>query len=588
MNLDTANLLLTALLERLSADASSDKPQYGAVVSRADRLALQLVLETLGRQAVDQPETTARAADNLKPAETLLPPNQTTAQEGAKSEDEPSASEADFAIDLAALEGKPDASHIVCIDFGTAKSKAFARRVDENDISAEDLLELGLGRIDGDLDNSPYTVASSVWVSDDGKMFAGSQAIKRSSDYGLDGKPRKRLDSVKQQLSQASHASQLLEPLSSAVNPTSDPLSFEDAMCFFLGYLVDVIGSDLETRYGLSRYLPKRFTVPAWSDDQRAWATLTLRNFLKRAHILADTFHGRWSEGISVAEVRIANAKAKLHEDHLDHLLDLQLKDSPLGISEPIAAGSARLSTDKNIRNMVLVVDVGAGTTDFALFLVPQGPNGGKAFPLRLSEAVRSAGDRVDDILVQFILSKMDGHTDTETRDRVAAQLRLRNLRTLKRRLFDEGIIEIDLVTDERVIIDRDEFLDSVPVKGFAKTLEDRLTAFLTAVHPSLGAATPDALILFTGGGARLPFVAALAQKTWRIGESSFRFRLPRKPYPDLIEDFDDAFLAEYGQLAVAIGGTLPLIDEKKMLVGEWGGGAPLPGRLERFPVRGV
>jgi hypothetical protein len=206
---------------------------------------------------------------------------------------------------------------------------------------------------------------------------------------------------------------------------------------------------------------------------------------------------------------------------------------------------------------------------------------------LRLSEAVRSAGDRVDDILVQFVLSKMDGHTDTETRDRVAAQLRLRNLRTLKRRLFDEGIIEIDLVTDERVIIDRDEFLDSAPVKGFAKTLEDRLTAFLAAVHPSLGAATPDALILFTGGGARLPFVAALAQNTWRIGETSFRFRLPRKPYPDLIENFDDAFLAEYGQLAVAIGGTLPLIDEKKLLVGEWGGALP-PGRLERFPVRGV
>ena len=201
----------------------------------------------------------------------------------------------------------------------------------------------------------------------------------------------------------------------------------------------------------------------------------------------------------------MANSQAKLHEDQLEHLLDVQLKDSPLGISEPIAAGSARLSTDRNIRNMVLVVDVGAGTTDFALFLVPQGPDGGRAFPLRLSEAVRSAGDRVDDILVQFILSKMDGHSDTETRDRVAAQLRLRNLRTFKRRLFDEGIIEIDLVTDERVIIELDEFLDSVAVKAFAKTLEDRLTAFLAAVHPSFGAATPDALILFTGGGAKLP-----------------------------------------------------------------------------------
>lgn len=118
--------------------------------------------------------------------------------------------------------------------------------------------------------------------------------------------------------------------------------------------------------------------------------------------------------------------------------------------------------------------------------------------------------------------------------------------------------------------------------------LEGRLASFLSAVHPSLGTATQDALILFTGGGAKLPFVADLAKRTWKIGETSFRFRPPTKLIPDIIADFDDAFLAEYGQLAVAIGGTLPLIDEKKTLQGEWFGGGQPPGKLDRFPTQGL
>ena len=587
MNLQAAQILLKGLLERLTADAAGEKPQYGAVVSGTERDALDF----LYRHITTLPMAEHSVVAAIDPQSRFVPP-QTKTQEDIPH----SASDMPFAeptqlrpeLNLRSLTEIEATSHIVCIDFGTAKSKAFARRITGDDLSPQDLLELGLGRLDGDMDNSAYTVASSVWVSDEGNMFAGSHAIRLSSDYGLDGKPRKRLDSVKQQLSHASHENQLLEPLPAAFNPTSEPLTFEDAICFFLAYLTDLIGSDLEVRYKLSRYTPKRFTVPAWSDEQREWTTSTLRKLLKRAQILADTFHDRWRDGIPASEVRNANLEAKKLEGQLDHLLDGRLQDTPLGISEPIAAGSARLSTDRNIRNMVLVVDVGAGTTDFALFLVPQGPAGGKAFPLRMSEAVRSAGDRVDDILVQFILSKMHGHTDSETQTRVAARLRLRNLRTYKRRLFDDGIIEVDLVTDERVIVEREEFLDSKEVKAFAKTLEDRLSEFLSAVDPSLGAATPNALILFTGGGAKLPFVADLAKKTWRIGSTDFRFRPPTKLIPDLIEEFDDAFLAEYGQLAVAIGGTLPLIDEKKTLQGQWFGGALPPGKLESFPIKGI
>ncbi len=41
------------------------------------------------------------------------------------------------------------------------------------------------------------------------------------------------------------------------------------------------------------------------------------------------------------------------------------------------------------------------------------------------------------------------------------------------------------------------------------------------------------------------------------------------------------------GQLAVAVGGTLPLINEKNTLK-QWYGGAPAPGPLTGYRIKGI
>ena len=64
-----------------------------------------------------------------------------------------------------------------------------------------------------------------------------------------------------------------------------------------------------------------------------------------------------------------------------------------------------------------MIVDIGAGTTDFALFLVVQGqPHapGHRAIPVvPIADAVRFAGDYVDDILLDQLLHR--GHLDPAT-----------------------------------------------------------------------------------------------------------------------------------------------------------------------------
>ena len=60
------------------------------------------------------------------------------------------------------------------------------------------------------------------------------------------------------------------------------------------------------------------------------------------------------------------------------------------------------------------------------------------------------------------------------------------------------------------------------------------------------------------------------------------------KEIPDPIaETFDVDFQREYGRLAVAIGGALPVLDERTTLT-EWTGGAIAPRGLERFQITGV
>ena len=66
----------------------------------------------------------------------------------------------------------------------------------------------------------------------------------------------------------------------------------------------------------------------------------------------------------------MGNCRSHQTRARFDHLIDPVMQQFDLGISEPIAAGSARLWTDSARRGLVLIVDAGAGTTDFALFLV--------------------------------------------------------------------------------------------------------------------------------------------------------------------------------------------------------------------------
>ena len=261
---------------------------------------------------------------------------------------------------------------------------------------------------------------------------------------------------------------------------------------------------------------------------------------------------------------------------------------------EPLAAASSRVWKDRPDRELMLVVDVGAGTTDYSLFWTVQNLNQGqlkRAFPVEpCGGAIRQAGDTLDSLLVAELLRRANLGADTSLRQRVSDGLYRRGVRQLKERLFEVGeIIEV-LANDERVSLTRDEFLATDGVARFSRKIREALSDLLSKVHPSWANSVKDRALklVLTGGGNGLPMIQSLANEKWSVAGTSVTCRLS-KPLPDLVkEEFDDDFAQEYPQLAVAMGGAMPMLLDERVSMLEWAGGAPPPGSLPRYPTRGI
>ena len=594
MDENIARSLLESLLFRLESDARREVPQYEGVVSALERKALATVLAS----PVDRPSGEKDYSSEIRVSLTKTEQQKLEILEApAPVPPQPLVEAAlmgprgqQFKLDDSVLSAGATDGSVLCIDFGTAKSKAFAATLAGSSDEPE-LHEIGLGRKDNDIDGSAYTVASSVWISDDGLVFAGSEALRRSMESFQPNGKRKRLDSLKQHLSHTGTEQKLgLRKLDENANPSGVDLTYEDIITFFLGYVTDLASPDISVPW--SRNVKRRFTIPAWSPSQRAWAGSALARYVVRAQLLADTFSGQWKQGIPADELKRICVEAAKHDEGLKCLLDGSGQNGtcPAGLLEPLAAGSGRVWTDKAARNLVFVVDVGAGTTDYSLFWVTQDSRIDRrnAFPiLPGGEAIRMAGDNLDEILLHELLSKVHGGLTSSMRGNIEVDLRLRGLRRLKEQMFINGRLELTLVNDQSVSIEAEEFLQHEQVRGLGAQIEKAITRFFSSVNPSWQAATERPMIVLTGGGANLPMIKDLQKKPWEIGEGKLVFKSARN-VPDFVaETFDTDFQREYPQLAVAIGGALPTISEKDML-DKWQGGAPEPGGLERFRTKGI
>lgn len=416
------------------------------------------------------------------------------------------------------------------------------------DLEAEDIRPLPIGAQGSAV--GEYLLPSIVFVSNTAVLFgaAAQEAALRASSSG-----REALQAPKQYLSTQDLA-ELDAPLPREMDPTG-AYTPRKLITLYLAYLL------LRAEHGAKEsglpWPPRlRIARPAWSAERASQGEQALKMMVRNAFFLADALEGDLGKAGGIAHAQVqegfnALEQADLSKMPWDQKVFALTRSGEASVLEAtaVAAGSIRPAG----RRVVVVADVGGGTSDFAAFMTGLP---GRDVVAELTNSVgvlRQAGDHIDMLLRSFILSKAGYLADDPAARGPSMLLRLRQ-RILKEDLFEQGRISVEL-NDEFVEVTVDEFLAYPPVERFSASLRDSFSKALDAAIEAARHYVPSSQlpveIMLTGGGYSLPMVLALAReprRKWRFVEAA----------PELAGVSDNpSFLRVARQLAVAIGGAV-------------------------------
>lgn len=514
----------------------------------------------------------------------------------------------------------------ICLDFGTAMSKAWAsgRNVGET-------LPLVIGTPAGM--GETLAVPSSIFIADSGRIYLGQDAERQHRAEVRPG--RARFDNIKRMLSDGQVDSDIYTlPLRAGIDPTDSGLTQGDLLVLYLAWLTDLseraLGDAITATSGAFSYggeslrsVVRRFAIPCFedADDDRVrgparakWAGRVMRDALLRAQVLADSLSGTWQQ---LTTTRLAPLVVQLHQIDVQPISQLLADDAE--IREPIAAGASRFDSvlvaqngpaTRPSRRLLMVVDAGAGTTDFAMFqaITPAGESEPRYAFLRHSVRMSGiAGNEVDAILRPLFIESCGiiPESGNPLNDEDFAYLKTdldSQIRDLKRLLFERQTIDIDLKPNAHGTFNLATLVTEPKMAQRGQELrrirDDIVKSVFTTdqlndmrEYNRTGSPYPI-YVLLTGGSSGLPIVQALARGELELERVHFKFLLVDR-LPDWINrlptEASQRLADAYPQCAVAIGGSaaalpLELADLDSPIT------PPPPGdrKLERIQISGV
>jgi molecular chaperone DnaK (HSP70) len=452
---------------------------------------------------------------------------------------------------MSLLTARRSSEWIGCIDFGTALSKvALVRRMPRSALSRNEVQPLAVGAGG----KSALLLPSVVYITEDQRMVFGDEA----QAYMLRGEwqGREAFASPKQYLS-----TRELRDLSGSLEVGIDPTGKYtpgDLLVLFLAHLL-VRSGEAAAKGKLPWPVPLRLARPAWEPRRAAAAEQILQRLLLQACVVADELGSRLTARGGVADGDAFMALSQAQNDPrledpavFSHVFELNSQGSASVLeATAAAAGSIRDAG----RRVVMVVDIGGGTSDFGAFLTGLAGNDVLTEIRGSAHVVRQAGDYLDMLLTRHVLERASIHAQDAAARAAASRLRGRQ-RANKETLFSEGTLHVQLGEDV-VTVTLENFLRDPRVSAFADRLSSKF-------HETLSVAVQCARqysngrdhripveILLTGGGHSLPMARSLAAHP--SVEWVYAAAAPEIPEGQVSEDFR----AVRRQLAVAIGGAV-------------------------------
>jgi hypothetical protein len=463
-------------------------------------------------------------------------------------------------LDLACLKGAPDKSAVLCIDFGTAFSKAAIWRSGSTIPAPLDLLR------GASPDRTGVLLDSAAYISD-GRIFFGPTAVER---FRLEDAPDRSLFSSPKELLTHDVARLDVERPDKTVDPTG-MFTSRSLLTLYLGYLTAVVCEVLPE--GIGRNVTRRYAAPGWDNAQAdttaadmGVAARSLGDLLVDAQILADTVSiSDWRAGLDVQTAVALDSAIRSHRNGRGNTTIPFIERAVL---EAVAAGSGIRERFLNKRPQVLVIDVGAGTTDIGVFKYVNSADGhGVCAPYAGGmQAVQTAGNRLDEALIGLAVQKVGLPSETEAARRFRRRLN-DIVRTAKANLCETGEIEIDIPDFPPTRIELAEFVRTPIVGHYLKTFQAAVVRSLEGSGASFRTLSDDNVVVFTGGGRSLPFLRDVFDKKPVLLSSGPAYFLVDDAVPEWVGRTLPDVSQVFPQMAVATGGCSPYLPQEARTV---------------------
>ncbi len=384
------------------------------------------------------------------------------------------------------------------LDFGTAFSKAAGARIMSSESATlAQVRPLRIGATAGG--NRPYLVPSSMFL-DRSRIHFGPRAIERLVAANLED--RELVRSFKRVLGAGDFDDALNRFPRASVDP--DRLfRLGELIVLYLAYLLALVDATVAGAIERSRV---RFTRPGWIPDRIAAAHEVMTLLFNQANFVHRTLGAALldPDGVDYSVVRAALDRAR--EDHS------AFASLDGGIYEASAVGLCHYS-DPKTPNYLLILDVGAGTTDAAALV--RAPFGNEICIVRAGRrTIEVAGDHFDAALIDLLIAKAKLKSEE---DRAALRNRVMPvIRDFKEELFLNGELRVSF--RGRIFACTPKELERRP--AFKTALAEISRLYQDCLSELIQAGRREGVtsigVVLAGGGARLPAIRnAIAKPRW-------------------------------------------------------------------------
>ena len=416
---------------------------------------------------------------------------------------------------------------ILCIDFGTSSIRAALVKPGR---SSPEVLELGEA-IRSSIDRA--SIPSAIFIdSEMSKITFGEDALKNG---------QRGIDSMLFEISPKKWMSN--DPPS---NLEKEIIPGTGLTCkHLLAGLLAQAFSAVATASGISKIdlstYETRVAHPVWSPDKHHQLKQHLSWITKVGRQIA----GSTDKEITVEKLCLAISKSNSKSGPLD-----------LDVEEPVAAALELFENTDNAREICVVIDVGAGTTDLGIFLsLTPDPSSfrhsRKFIQAAPPRSMYMAGDLIDQEVINLISNRASGIK----KDKVSELQRRR--RSIKETLFSSRTnkifeAEVEVTLSELEKQPKIKQMQNELTKNFDSLIFEASDFIKIFVDASFHRA--DRInVVFAGGGSNISFLHQAIKKTATLSTGRLVPVSIRSA-----SSTDRNLPASYERLAVAMGGTTP------------------------------